>query len=227
MYRIYLVEDDVIIARSIKKHLENWEYEVQCTKDFSAVTKEFAEFAPQLVLMDIGLPFYNGYYWCSEIRRISNVPVIFISSAADNMNIVMAMNMGGDDFIAKPFDLNVLVAKVQAVLRRTYDLSGKVPILEHRGAMLNLYDMSFVYNGQKINLTKNEFRILQTLMEKKGRMVSRDTLMTKLWETDDYIEENTLTVNIARLRRKLEAAGLSDFITTKVGEGYIIESAEV
>ena len=139
------------------------------------------------------------------------------------MNIVMAMNMGGDDFIAKPFDLNVLVAKVQAVLRRTYDLSGKVPVLEHRGAMLNLYDTTFVYNGKKINLTKNEFKILQTLLEQKGRLVSRDTLMTKLWETDDYIEENTLTVNIARLRRKLEAAGLNDFIATKVGEGYIIE----
>ena len=222
MYRIYLVEDDVIIARSIKKHLENWEYEVQCTKDFSAVTKEFAEFAPQLVLMDIKLPFYNGYHWCSEIRKISNVPVIFISSAADNMNIIMAVNMGGDDFVPKPFDLSVLTAKVQAVLRRTYDLSGKVPVLEHQGAILNLNDASLTYNGEKIDLTKNEFRILQTLMENKGRLVSRDTLMTRLWETDNYIEENTLTVNIARLRRKLDKAGLTDFISTKVGEGYII-----
>ena len=222
MYRIYLVEDDVIIARSIKKHLENWEYEVQCTKDFSAVTKEFAEFAPQLVLMDIGLPFYNGYYWCGEIRKISKVPIIFLSSAADNMNIVMAVNMGGDDFVPKPFDLSVLTAKVQAVLRRTYDLSGKVPVIEHQGAILNLNDASLTYNGEKIDLTKNEFRILQTLMENKGRLVSRDTLMTRLWETDNYIEENTLTVNIARLRRKLDKAGLTDFISTKVGEGYII-----
>lgn len=154
---------------------------------------------------------------------MSNVPVIFISSAADNMNIIMAMNMGGDDFIAKPFDLNVLTAKVQAVLRRTYDLSGKVPMLEHRGAILNLYDTTLTYEGQKVNLTKNEFKILQILMENKGRLVSRDTLMTKLWETDDYIEENTLTVNIARLRKKLEKAGLDEFITTKVGGGYLIE----
>ncbi len=227
MYKILIIEDDLAMAQAIQKEMTVWGNEAEYVEDFQNVLSRFAEFDPHLILLDITLPFYNGYYWCSEIRRISNVPVIFISSAADNMNIVMAMNMGGDDFIAKPFDLNVLVAKVQAVLRRTYDLSGKVPILEHRGAMLNLYDMSFVYNGQKINLTKNEFRILQTLMEKKGRMVSRDTLMTKLWETDDYIEENTLTVNIARLRRKLEAAGLSDFITTKVGEGYIIESAEV
>lgn len=227
MYKILIIEDDLAMAQAIQKEMTVWGNEAEYVEDFQNVLSRFAEFDPHLILLDITLPFYNGYYWCSEIRRISNVPVIFISSAADNMNIVMAMNMGGDDFIAKPFDLNVLVAKVQAVLRRTYDLSGKVPILEHRGAMLNLYDMSFVYNGQKINLSKNEFRILQTLMEKKGRMVSRDTLMTKLWETDDYIEENTLTVNIARLRRKLEAAGLSDFITTKVGEGYIIESAEV
>lgn len=227
MYKILIIEDDLAMAQAIQKEMTVWGNEAEYVEDFQNVLSRFAEFDPHLILLDITLPFYNGYYWCSEIRRISNVPVIFISSAADNMNIVMAMNMGGDDFIAKPFDLNVLVAKVQAVLRRTYDLSGKVPILEHRGAMLNLYDMSFVYNGQKINLTKNEFRILQTLMEKKGRMVSRDTLMTKLWETDDYIEENTLTVNIARLRRKLEAAGLSNFITTKVGEGYIIESAEV
>lgn len=226
MYKILIIEDDLAMAQAIQKEMTVWGNEAEYVEDFQNVLSRFAEFDPHLILLDITLPFYNGYYWCSEIRRISNVPVIFISSAADNMNIVMAMNMGGDDFIAKPFDLNVLVAKVQAVLRRTYDLSGKVPILEHRGAMLNLYDMSFVYNGQKINLTKNEFRILQTLMEKKGRMVSRDTLMTKLWETDDYIEENTLTVNIARLRRKLEAAGLSNFITTKVGEGYIIESAE-
>ena len=154
--------------------------------------------------------FFNGYHWCSEIRKISDVPIIFISSAADNMNIIMAVNMGGDDFVAKPFDLSVLTAKVQAVLRRTYDLAGKVPVLEHRGAILNLYDTSLTYEGQKISLTKNEFRILQTLMENKGRLVSRDTLMTKLWETDNYIEENTLTVNIARLRRKLEHAGLKD-----------------
>ena len=178
MYKILIIEDDLAMAQAIQKEMTVWGNEAEYVEDFQNVLSRFAEFDPHLILLDITLPFYNGYYWCSEIRRISNVPVIFISSAADNMNIVMAMNMGGDDFIAKPFDLNVLVAKVQAVLRRTYDLSGKVPILEHRGAMLNLYDMSFVYNGQKINLTKNEFRILQTLMEKKGRMVSRDTLMT-------------------------------------------------
>ena len=199
-----------------------WGNDAQYVQDFKNVLETFAEYDPHLVLMDITLPFYNGYHWCSEIRKISNVPVIFISSAADNMNIIMAVNMGGDDFVPKPFDLSVLTAKVQAVLRRTYDLSGKVPVLEHQGAILNLNDASLTYNGEKIDLTKNEFRILQTLMENKGRLVSRDTLMTRLWETDNYIEENTLTVNIARLRRKLDKAGLTDFISTKVGEGYII-----
>lgn len=223
MYKILIIEDDLAMAQAIQREMTAWGNEAEYLEDFQNVLTEFAEYGPHLVLMDITLPFYNGYHWCSEIRKISSVPVIFISSAADNMNIIMAMNMGGDDFIAKPFDLSVLTAKVQAVLRRTYDLSGRVPMLEHRGAILNLYDTTLTYEGEKVSLTKNEFRILQTLMENKGRLVSRDTLMTKLWETDNF-EENTLTVNIARLRRKLEHAGLKDFITTKVGEGYIIET---
>ena len=222
MYKILIVEDDLPMAQAIQKEMKMWGNEAEYVQDFQNVLTTFTAYDPHLVLMDITLPFYNGYHWCSEIRKISNVPIIFISSAADNMNIIMAVNMGGDDFVAKPFDLSVLTAKVQAVLRRTYDLAGKIPVLEHRGAILNLYDTTLTYEGNKIDLTKNEFRILQTLMENKGRLVSRDTLMTKLWETDDYIEENTLTVNIARLRKKLEKAGLTDFITTKVGEGYII-----
>ena len=226
MYRIYLVEDDVIIARSIKKHLENWEYEVQCTKDFSAVTKEFAEFAPQLVLMDIGLPFYNGYYWCSEIRKISKVPIIFLSSAADNMNIVMAMNMGGDDFIAKPFDQTVLIAKMQAMLRRTYDFAKTEHVLQCREAVLNVDDHSLTYRGEQIALSRNEYGILKILMENAGKIVSRERLMERLWETDSFIDDNTLTVNVNRLRKKLEGAGLKDFITTKFGVGYVIFSDE-
>ena len=139
------------------------------------------------------------------------------------MNIVMAMNMGGDDFIAKPFDQNVLVAKLQAVLRRTYDFGGQVNILEHRGAMLNIADAALTYKGEKIDLSKNEYRILQALMQSKGKVVSRDSLMERLWETDSFVDENTLTVNVARLRKKLDNAGLTGFITTKVGMGYIIE----
>lgn len=191
-------------------------------KDFQNVMQRFTEFDPHLILIDIMLPFYNGYYWCTEIRKVSSVPVIFISSASDNMNIVMAINMGGDDFIAKPFDLNVLNAKVQAILRRTYDLAGKVPILEQNGAILNLNDMTLSYEEAKLELTKNEFLILQTLMENKGKVVSRNTLMTRLWEDDCYVEENTLTVNITRLRKKIEQVGLVDFIKTKTGKGYIV-----
>ena len=223
MYKILIVEDDEAIAGGLKNHLEKWNYQAECMTDFKDVMGKFVEFEPQLVLLDIVLPFFNGFHWCQEIRKISKVPIIFLSSANDNMNIVMAMNMGGDEFIEKPFDLNVLTAKVQALLRRSYSFQGNGNVLEYEGMILNLNDASFSYKEKNVSLTKNEFRILQTLMENKGRVVSRDTLMTKLWETDNYIEENTLTVNVGRLRKKLEKAGLEGFIKTKVGGGYIIE----
>jgi two-component system, OmpR family, response regulator protein BraR/BceR len=176
-----------------------------------------------LVLLDISLPFVNGFTLCNEIRKVSKVPIIFISSASDNMNIVMAINMGGDDFIAKPFDLNVLTSKVQALLRRTYDFTGQTNLLEHRGAILNTSDATLTFNGQKIELTKNDQKILSVLLENKGKAVSRDVLMTRLWETDSFIDDNTLTVNINRLRKKLEAIGLDDFIKTKKGLGYLVD----
>ena len=220
MYKIFMVEDDEIIARSIREHLQAWNYDVCCVEDFSNVVAEFVRFDPQLVLMDITLPFFNGYHWCSEIRKISKVPVIFLSSAADNMNIVMAVNMGADDFIPKPFDLEVLTVKIQAMLRRSYDFAGTGSMLEHKGAILNLNETTLTYQEQKIELTKNEFRILEILMENKEKVVSRETLMTKLWESDNYVDENTLYVNVNRLRKKLEALGLEEFILTKKGIGY-------
>lgn len=223
MYRIYIIEDDSIIAGKIKEHMTNWGFEARCASDFRNIMGEFAEYDPHMVLLDISLPFFNGYHWCEEIRRVSKVPVIFLSSAADNMNIIMAMSMGGDDFIAKPFDMNVLVAKVQAVLRRTYDFGGQTQVIEHRGALLNMSDASLVYNGEPVELTRNDYKILLTLMENRGSIVSRETLMEKLWETDCFVDENTLTVNIARLRKKLDGAGLAGFITTKKGIGYIVE----
>lgn len=224
MYRIFIVEDDPTMSIAMKKQIELWGYQVKCAENFQNIISEFTEFDPQLVLLDIMLPFYNGYHWCSEIRKISKVPIMFISSASDNMNIVMAMNMGGDDFIAKPFDLNVLTAKIQAILRRTYDFSGNISVLEHKGAILNLNDMTLTFNNNKLELTKNEFRILQMLMENKGKTVSRNSLMVRLWESDIYVEENTLSVNINRLRKKLDFIGLNDFIRTKSGSGYIIGS---
>ncbi len=223
MHKILIIEDDSVIANAIAKHIKTWGCEVKLITDFQNVLSEFVEYAPQLVLLDISLPFFNGFYWCSEIRKVSKVPIIFISSTSDNMNIIMAVNMGGDDFIAKPFDLNVLTAKVQAMLRRTYDFAGQSHLLEHKGAILNTSDATLTYNSGKIELTKNDYRILQVLMENKSKIVSRDMLMQKLWETDSFVDENTLTVNITRLRKKLEVAGLADFITTKKGIGYMVE----
>ena len=188
MYRILIIEDDRTIANVLAEHLRTWDYEVHCVTNFKNVMEDFREYEPQLVLLDIVLPLFNGFHWCQEIRKISKVPIIFLSSANDNMNIVMAMNMGGDEFVEKPFDLSVVTAKVQAV-----------------------------------ELTKNEFRILKLLMENSGRIVSRENLITRLWESDEFIDDNTLTVNVARLRKKLEEIGAENWIQTKKGIGYIVE----
>ena len=222
MYKILIIEDDLTMAQAIQKEMKMWGNDAQYVQDFKNVLETFAEFDPHLVLMDITLPFYNGYHWCSRIREVSKVPVIFVSSASDNMNIVMAVNMGGDDFIAKPFDLDVLTAKIQALLRRTYDFAGQNTVLEHRGALLNLGAATLTCGEMRVDLTKNELKILQVLMENKEKIVSRDTLMTKLWESDSFVDENTLSVNVGRLRKKLDAAGLPDFILTKKGIGYHI-----
>lgn len=219
MYRLLIVEDDRGIAEGVREQAEAWDITAHIVTDFHGVMAEFSRFDPHIVLLDISLPFFNGYHWCGEIRRVSNVPVIFISSAADNMNMIMAMNMGADDFIAKPFDGSVLIAKIQALLRRTYDFAPSVPVLEHKGAMLNTGDGSFLYKNEKIPLSKNEYRILLTLMKNKGKTVSRERLMEQLWETDSFVDENTLSVNVNRLRKRLEG-----FITTKFGVGYIIEN---
>ena len=213
MFKILIVEDDRIIARTLASHLSKWDYETRCADDFKNILDEFLRFDPQLVLLDIMLPFFNGFHWCQEIRKVSEVPIIFLSSANDNMNIVMAMNMGGDEFIEKPFDLNVVTAKVQAMLRRSYAFQGAVNVMEYHGAVLNLSDATLTHEGQKLELTKNEFRILQILLENTGKIVSRDSIITRLWESDEFIDDNTLTVNI----------GLARMIRTKKGIGYMAE----
>ncbi len=223
MYKIFIVEDNITIAKEISELSKSWEFSSYICKDFQDIIPEFLKEEPQIVLLDIKLPFFNGYYWCEQIRKISKVPVIFISSAADNMNIVMAMNVGADDFIAKPFDANVLIAKIQAVLRRAYDYAPSSEVISHKGAFLDKSNGSLKYNDEKIDLTKNEYRILLCLLENKGKIVSRERLMERLWETDCFVDDNTLTVNINRLRKKLDGAGLEKFIETKVGQGYIIE----
>ena len=222
MFRIFLVEDDPAISGVLERQLTAWNYQVGLVQDFQDVLGDFRTFPPHLVLLDISLPYRNGYHWCEEIRKISKVPILFLSSASDNLNLIMAVNLGGDDFLAKPFDLHVLLAKVQALLRRAYDFGAPEPTLEHRGAVLDPAAATLSYEGQRLSLTKNECRILQTLLEQKGKIVGRDALMQRLWETDSYVDENALTVNVARLRRKLEGAGLEDFITTKKGMGYRI-----
>lgn len=222
MYRVFIVEDDRTIAESLRKHLQTWGYEVSCVVDFKNVIDEFKTVAPQIVLLDIGLPFFNGFHWCQSIREISDVPIVFISSASDNMNIVMAMNMGGDDFIEKPFDMHVLTAKVQAILRRTYSLKSQINIIEHKGVILNLSDATVTYEGQKIELSRNEYKIFQMLLERAGKIVPRDDIIEALWESESFIDDNTLTVNMTRLRKKLEETGLIEFIQTKKGLGYVI-----
>ena len=225
MYRLLIIEDDKGIAEAIRTQAEMWGMEAHMITNFRNVMAQFAEVEPHIVLLDIVLPFFNGYHWCNEIRKVSKVPILFISSASDNMNMIMimAMNMGADDFIAKPFDRSLLMAKLQAMLRRTYDFSSSVPVLEHRGALLHTGDQSLVYGDEKISLSKNEYRILLVLMKNKGRVVSREKLMEQLWETDCFVDENTLSVNVNRLRKRLESAGLSGFIRTKFGVGYLIE----
>lgn len=222
MYRILIVEDDEIIAGLVKKHLESWGYQVDLISDFSQVLAEFVRKDPQLVLLDLKLPFFNGFHWCEEIRKISQVPVIFLSSAADNMNMVMAMSRGADDFIAKPFDLEVLAAKVQAILRRTYSFGSTSNLMEYKGTVLNLGNGTLTVGEQKLELTKNELKILQILYEHRGQVVSRDAIMTRLWESDSFVDDNTLTVNVTRLRKKIEGAGLKGFILTKKGMGYMV-----
>ncbi|WP_247948540.1 response regulator transcription factor [Streptococcus gordonii] len=220
MHKIMLVEDDPVIRQMIKKMLEQWGYQVFAVEDFMEVLSLFVKEEPQLVLMDIGLPLFNGYHWCQEIRKISTVPIMFLSSRDQAMDIVMAINMGGDDYVTKPFDDNVFLAKVQGLLRRSYEFGTDQNLLEHRGVILNLKSMDLMYNGQVITLTKNEFQILRVLFERAGSIVEREDLMKELWNSDFFIDDNTLSVNVARLRKKLEETGLKNFIETKKGIGY-------
>ena len=223
-YRILLVEDDETMVDILKRNLEKWGYLVHVAEDFQNVMQEFQDFEPQLVLMDISLPFYNGYFWCGEIRKVSKVPVIFLSSSGDDMNLVMAINLGADDFVAKPFRMEVLTAKIQAVLRRTYTFGTVSPsVLTHKGLTLNLDTSVLSYGQEKLELGKNEFGILRTLMEHPGKIIERSVLIRNLWETESFIDDNTLTVNVTRLRRRLEDIGLKNYILTRKGMGYYVE----
>lgn len=224
MYRIFIVEDDETITGVLTRQLERWGYTVEAVADFAGVLEQFESFQPHLVLLDISLPFYSGYHWCGEIRKVSRAPILFLSSAGDELNQVMALSLGADDFVPKPFSLEVVTAKIQAMLRRAYSFGQDPAVLTHQDLTLNLGDASLTCGDTRVELTKNEFRILQVLLEQKGAVVPRDTLIRRLWESESYIDDNTLTVNIARLRKKLEELGRGDLIVTKKGLGYLVEA---
>ena len=224
MYNILICDDEKDIVNALKIYLNDSNYHFLEAFDGEEAVHLVDTNEVHLVLMDIRLPFHNGFYWCTEIRKVSKLPMIFVSSMNDNMNLVMAINMGGDDFITKPFDLNVLTVKIQAMLRRTYEFAGESHMLEHQGVWLNLSDGTLTYEEQILELSKNERKILQTLLENPGAIVTRENLMMALWESDVYVDENTLSVNVNRLRRKLETIGLTDFILTRKGIGYQIKN---
>ncbi len=223
-YKIFIVEDDKSLLSALENYINNWGMQSIAVKDFHNVTKEVGNSNPHLILMDIKLPYMDGYCWCKEIRQISSVPIIFMSSASDQMNIIMAINMGADDFVCKPFETSLLIAKIQALLRREYEFGQVSQLLECEGVILNVSDHSLQYEGKKMDLTKNEYCILYAMMRNKGVVLSREKLMQILWESESFVDENTLTVNIGRLRKKLASAEYPDFIQTKFGEGYYIRT---
>lgn len=224
MYNIFIAEDDTIIRNIISEELSNWGFVPFCCQDFQCVEEEIKNNNPHLVLLDINLPFHNGFYWCERIRKFSNVPIIFISSAGDNMNMVTALYAGADDFIPKPFEFSVLIAKIKSLLRRTYEFGESKDKIIFKDIVLDLDNASLILKNKHINLTKNEFLIIRLLMENLGKIVSRTELMEYLWESDEFIDDNTLTVNISRIRGKLSEQGLNNLIVTKKGLGYTIEN---
>ncbi len=222
-FKIFIVEDDEVIARSIKKYLGTWSYEVDLCDDFDKVYEKFIQTKPDLILLDVSLPFFNGYYWCEKIRGVSNLPIIFISSADENLNKIMAMNMGADDYITKPFDLDLLLAKIKALLRRSYEYGESSSIITYEDISLDRDRMLLSFAGKDLILNKNEYLILEMMLEHPEKVYRREEIMDKIWQTDEFIDDNTLTVNIMRLRKKLDKFGLEDFIKTKKKVGYYIE----
>ncbi len=223
MYKIMLVEDDLSLAKVMAYHLRTWDYEVLYVQDFKTIQEQFIHYQPHLVILDVNLPYYDGYFWCKAIRKQSRVPIIFISSLSDNMNMIMAINLGADDFVVKPFNIDLLVTKIGALLRRSYSYLEELDVIEHRGVVLTLSRSTLDYEGKTLELTKNEHRILRLLFSHIGRVLSRDSLITSLWDDDSFVDDNTLTVNMTRLRKKMASIGLMDFIKTKRGMGYYID----
>ncbi|RKD24530.1 DNA-binding response regulator [Ammoniphilus oxalaticus] len=223
MFKIMIVEDDQKLRELIVQHLSKWEFDLFAVEAFDDVFRAFIEYKPHLVILDINLPAFNGFHWCQQIREVSKTPILFLSSRNDAMDIVMAIQMGGDDFVQKPFSFEVLVAKIQALLRRTYSYAdARTDVMEYKRAILNLKDATLSYNEQKVELTKNEFKILYLLFKDSGQIVGRNTLIKGLWDEESFVDDNTLTVNVNRLRKKLGEIGLGEMIATKKGQGYLL-----
>lgn len=223
MFKIMIVEDEESISELLSDSLQKWNFDTYCVTNFNTILEEFTRYSPHLILLDINLPIYDGFYWCQKIREVSKVPIIFISSRNINMDMIMSMNMGGDDFVNKPFSMDILIAKINALLRRTYNYSEQTSnLLTHNGLILNMENSSFQVEDETVDLSKNEFKLLFHLLKNNGKIVSRDKLLRALWDDERFVDDNTLTVNINRLRKKIEQAGLSNYIETKIGQGYII-----
>ena len=223
MKDILLVEDNLEVAKEIKLSLEKWGMKVQLIEDFSNVLEEVVKKQPKLVLMDVNLPYYDGFYWCGRIREVSKLPILFLSSRDSNMDLIMGINNGGDDYITKPFDTQVLLSKINALLRRAYQYTDSGALLYYNDAVLDIDKCELRYKGNILDLTKNEIKILTLLIRNKGKVVSRDKIMMSLWNDDEFISDNTLTVNVNRLRARLKEIGIDDFIQTKKGIGYLIK----
>lgn len=224
MYRILMIEDDPKIASILSEYLMRYEYQVELINEFNNIKEEFIKHSPDLVLLDINLPYFDGFYWCRQIRSISNVPVIFISARTDELNQVMAVENGGDDYITKPFHLDVVVAKIKSVLRRTYGEyalnSFQQPTFDVSGLFLYQDKHEMMWKDQKVSLTNKEFRLIHKLAEQVERIVTRDDLLEALWDDLDFVDDNTLTVNVTRLRKRLADIGIEDAIQTVRGQGY-------
>jgi DNA-binding response OmpR family regulator len=223
MREILLVEDDLDLSKQLLLSLNKWGFSVELIDDFSNIIEEFSEKKPSLIIMDVNLPYYDGFYWCEKIRVISKIPIIFLSSRDSNMDLIMGINNGGDDYITKPFSIEVLITKINALLRRSYDYAFSDSIIYYNDTILDIDKCTFKYKENTVELTKNEMKILSILIKNKGKVVSRDKIMMRLWNDDEFVSDNTLTVNVTRLRGRLkDELGLNNFIKTKKGIGYMV-----
>ncbi|CZR98531.1 MULTISPECIES: response regulator transcription factor [unclassified Clostridioides] len=225
MYRILLVEDDIDLSKEIALALDKWGFNVELINNFEAVLDEFIDKKPDVVLLDVNLPLYNGFYWCEKIRAISNVPIIFLSSRDSDMDLIMGINNGADDYITKPFSIDILVTKINGIIRRVYNYSDSSSIMYYDELIFDVGGgiIKHKYKDESLELTKNEIKILTLLLKNKNRVVSRESLMMTLWNNDEFVTDNALTVNMNRLRSKVKELGFDDFIKTKKGIGYIIQ----